>query len=672
MRTIIINTLGSELRQNPLFFMSFPKDRFHWMEQPLEGIGTCVDQICSYNDEQDKKQDCHLVVLVSLARYQQARHAEHRRAYEEILFAHLNQSLLLPLVQERRQTLTGVSVVYVLPQPVDGVGEVPPEDINLYTLGVDVATMQVPETLGLTDDSGIRTVDLTGLFDSILQVYRQSYTHEQGEGLRGDSESGNNLRQDVANKLATLQECRYRPAGQETLEILPTEKVEFCPKETGWDFFDIDLQLNLSEHMAGELHSRNRTWKLKLTAHTSDEMGEKINLALARVQYLQNESVGNVFHRLEVAELGVEETFNAEIWSTLLEKVKLPGIDESGKDAVQEAYDLEQAGQADGTPEVVRKLRSSWLLIGREKKRFDKLCGILEEQYAPDAADKQQKDVLSTCAQVFSNWRKQVLSRRTTLPREGTQANMPAFDSAACEQALAEAQNKWGQVNVAELEDYTDVRQEAEQIKADFRKAFRLWPDGEFNATSKFVAYSCVLALLFLLQMLIPFVGITLGQSGVALSRFAHMGSSVVLFVLLYAAGVLLWMRSLCRQLARCSQRMYFLLQQSHARRRDSIRRTVNTYGTVLPQCTLAYERLQGLKRLHEDNLQRKERVNTHLNLLAKAEELLFELRTMLRLRAEPPRGSFKPKNNIDFEKAPSDEANVLCYAFLSEKWGER
>ena len=111
MRTIIINTLEGEFHREPLFYLPFREDEFHWLEHPLEGIHSCVQQICAYSEAQSKHQDYHLVVLVSLAHFSLAQYAQLRKGYEDILFAYLNQQLLHPLVQDHRQPVKGVSVV---------------------------------------------------------------------------------------------------------------------------------------------------------------------------------------------------------------------------------------------------------------------------------------------------------------------------------------------------------------------------------------------------------------------------------------------------------------------------------------------------------------------------------------------------------------------------------
>ena len=249
-------------------------------------------------------------------------------------------------------------------------------------------------------------------------------------------------------------------------------------------------------------------------------------------------------------------------------------------------------------------------------------------------------------------------------------AQMPEFDQVAYEKQLSQAQQKWGEAAVEQLEDYTDVREEAEKVKADFRKAYRLWPDGQFNATSKFCVYSAVLAALFILQMLIPYMGITMGRDGAQLSGYVNFALSLGTFVVLYAVGVLIWLRAMCRQLRKYTIKMHDLLQKSHSRRKASIINAVASYGSVLPQCTLCYEKLQYLRQIHEENLQRKERYNSHMQLLNKAEELLYELCTRLRLSAARGTGIVRADGGINFEQPPSHPENVPYYVFMSEKWG--
>ena len=126
----------------------------------------------------------------------------------------------------------------------------------------------------------------------------------------------------------------------------------------------------------------------------------------------------------------------------------------------------------------------------------------------------------------------------------------------------------------------------------------------------------------------------------------------------------------MCKRLHKHTTKMYLLLQDSHRRRRQSIAQAVEIYGSVLPQCTLSYEQLQRLREIHQENLQRKERYNTHMQLLSKAEELLYEMRTLLRMQGSENVELPRVTGGINYEKAPSHPENVPYYVFMSEKWG--
>lgn len=667
MRTIIINTLGDKLRQNPLFYLSFPSDQFYWIEKPLEKIEECVDQLCLYNDTLETRQSCHLVVLVSLAPYELARYEKLRAAHKQVIFAHLNTKLLIPLVRDRKQQLIGASVVFVLPQPTEGTGGIPLEDINFKVLRIDPRS-KIPDCVALTDDNGVKTVDLTACFKNILNDFRSAKEQIQNHGMTKDESSGlNSLRRAIEDKLKELQVCRYLRPGDETQYVLSTEQLEFRVSTDDWDLFCIDLHINLSEHLQKNLGS-SLVWKLELVSHDAQDIRERIQLAIARVLYLRQNTPRLAFFALE-ADINAQQSIVGEIWKALTSGDTLPGVAEAYTHAQLEEACRESAISKEKS-KLAKKLRHSWLLVGLEKKRFESYYDTLQEQYAPEAAAKQQQNVLDICANTFAEWRRKLLTRKITLPAQAKESELPVFDQVARQKEIARAQQQWGEAAVDQLEDYTDVREKAEQVKAQFRKAYRLWPDGEFNATSKFCVYSIVLALLFILQMLLPYIGITMGQDGVELSRYVHFFLSLLMFVGLYAVGALIWMQALCKQLETLSDKMFWLLQDSHFRRRQSIIRAVEAYGQTLPRCALCHERLQMLQMIHEENLQRKERFNSHAQLLSKADELLHELRSLLRMPEGISLERIEIQGGINFELAPSHPENMPYYAFLSEKWG--
>lgn len=668
MRTIIINTLGSELRQNPLFYLPFSTEQFLWMEKPLNIIEECVEDLCGYNESQHTHQGCHIVVLISLASYKLACYEKPRTAIKQSMFAYLNTKLLHPLVQDRKQQVAGVSVVFVLTQPMEGTCGIPTEDIELHVLGIDPEDDNI-ESIKLSDDNGGQTIDLTEPFANILNDHRKGRENAKNHSLSPEKHSGlNSLRRAVSEKLKQLQTCKYLLPGDETWHTLPVEQMEYRMLTDDWDIFCLDIQLNLSEHLQANLNS-DTVWQLKLTPHDPQVLRERIKLAIRRVRYLRQNTPKLSFYELTQQDYSAEPDISGEIWGKLLKADHLPGITEAAQDAELEESELE-AKILQEKESLGKKLRHSWLLVGKEKKRFDQYYQQLQDQYKPDVAEKHQRAILDICSESFVAWRRNLLSRKNGLPTEAKAMQMPAFDQAVHEEEIANTQRQWGEAAVAQLEDYADVREEAEEIKAECRKAYRLWPDGEFNATSKFFLYSIVLAALFVLQMLLPYVMITMRQTGVEISRYLHFSFSVLLFVSLYLIGLIIWMRALCKQLGKYTEKMFWLLQNSHLHRRQSIARAVNSYGSILPRCAFCYERLKMMQMIHEENLQRKERYNSHAKLLAKAEEWLFEMRSMLRMPEERSNEQLDVRGGINFELAPSHPKNVPYYAFLSEKWG--
>ena len=664
MRTIIINTLGNELRQNQLFYLPFQADRFHWIEKPLADISQCPQEIVAYQSEQGQRQDYHVILLVSLAHLKSSELKAVRQVYVQTLRAYLNEKFLLPLCQQLQMPPAGVSVVFMLEEKADGQGDVE-TDRELDRIFGFTEDMQQLAELTLKDENGSAVLNVTDLFADSVEGYLASLEQQKKEPLAGANYALEQLRRHMLERIHAAQECRYIPVGREHTVTVNSQALEFAPLTTDWSLCCLDIQLNLSEHLQAHLGS-DSVWQLELIPHDAQTLRKRIAQAISRVRYLQQDAPRLAFYELEEPASGQPpKDISGEIWTELLANTQLPGIEEAKAEAEleQEEKDAHLEGKA-----LATKLRKSWLLIGLEKKRFDSYCEIMDQQFAPEFARKQQRDVLDICAKVFGQWRRKVLSRKEAFPTAAKAIQLPVFDGSKYEKELDEAQKKWGAATVKQLDDYEDVRQQAEQIKADFRKEYRLWPDGNLNATTKFCVYSIVLAVLFLIQMLVPYISITMAQSGV--SGLAHFGMSLLTFLCLYGVGVLFWMRGMCKRLHKHTTKMYLLLQDSHRRRRQSIAQAVEIYGSVLPQCTLSYEQLQRLREIHQETLQRKERYNTHMQLLNKAEELLYEMRTLLRMQGSESVEVPRVTGGINYEKAPSHPENVPYYVFMSEKWG--
>lgn len=665
MRTIIINTLGSELRHNPLFYMPFREDRMHWIEKSLKHIDGCVQEISAYQNEQGKIQDYHVVILVSLTKFKDTELKNIRQTYEDLLFAYLNRYLLSPLCQQQIPP-AAASVVYVIEKLRDGEGHVELEREFDHIFGFTPDMRELPGLQIVTKDGDI-TLDLSELFGDVLSSYQKSLGNQQQYDARiEENHALELLRRKLRDQTAGMQACSYTPVGLAETVQLPVQKVEYCPRTTDWDMFSVDMQINLSEHLAASVDSTH--WKLNLVPNEPSEICRRLTRAICRVKYLKEEAPKVSFYPLEVPPMtDTPQDIQTEIWGKLREGNVMPGV--------QEAYAYQQSGKKAEEPtsfgkRLWDKLRNAWVRVLHAKRQFEALYQSLQEQYAPEKAEKEQTAILDTCAKVFGSWRRQVLSRKPKQQPEAKEEQLPTFDATQYERELADAQQEWGAASAQQLADYTDLRQEAEVIRADFNKAFRLWPEGPLNPTTKFCIYSIVLALVFLLQMMVPYIGTTMSQEGVELSRYVHFLLSLALFAGLYLVGVFIWLNALGKQLQKYNHALYLLIQASSQRRRESIVRAVELYGRILPKCTLSHEKLMQLQRIHETNLQRKERYNTHLQYLDKAEELLGELMTLLRLPSEVDSKEIKVKGQINYQYPPSSPVNVSFYIFMSEQWG--
>lgn len=667
MRTVILNTLGSELRQTSLFYLPFREEQFQWLDADLPHIGQAVEAICANNANQGYVQDYHLVVLVSLTHYGYSRYEWLRALYKDLLFVHINQELVIPLAEQRNLPPTGVSVVYMTPHCSDGTGDV--AEAERFDALLGFAGKEEITTLALTTDEG-ETLDLSRYFADALSDYAAERQAEIHRGIiENKNDSRVNLRESISNILRHLLKCVYKAPGESRPKEIPYELVEFCPKTNNWELFSVDLQMNLSDHLAGALSGTE--WNLHLNSHEEKEIQRRISLALLRVEKLRaaNDSVMYYSMDPKVDTMGAEALIT-NIWVALREKTDLPGVKEL-VDVMGEAFDPENIPKEDSEHSLSRKLSRVWVWLPLAKKRFEQQCEELNAQYDPDTAKKQQKDVLDTCIQFFRDWRVKMISKAQKTEDTPSLQEMPDYDVQTTQEMLAEAQQAYGEVYVEKLEEYEDLREEAEKIKAAFRKDSRLWPGDCAQSTQYFLLYSGVLAILFLLQMMLPFIGITLEVAGEALSGYIHLALSLVVFAGLYAVGVVIWLRVLCERLNQHTQAMYDLLQRTHQRRRQSIIAAVEAYGKRLPECMIRYDRLKKQEQLYAMNLLRKQHFHTHAQILEKAEEVLLEMHTMLQLpvdRTESDKIVLNKK--LDYQCAPSHPNNVPLYIFLSEKWG--
>lgn len=670
MRTIIINTLGRDLPKQDLFFLPFRDDQLFWLNTDMGGIGACAERIESLYSAQDKRQDYRLVVLADLAGYNRVDKQIVQNCYQQLLKGYLNHTLIQPLADGKQLPPRNVTVIFLISRKTLGGGDVNEERVLDYVLELK-ADEQPFKKLELTrklPNGALERLDVSCMFESALRAHNAAMPEDPDEQTRKSTLKV--LRQALEARVRDLQTCTYTPAGFVQTEQLPVEMLEFFPQSAVPELIWADLQLNLSEFLAKQSTApRGSAVALTLTPHTEEELAGRLTRGSARARYLLREGPGQTYYPMvNQPNTGCEGLYN-RIWTALLEQEDLlPGVKEA------KAHSEGQEEPDDG--KLRTKLRRAWLRVGLEKQQFQDLCGQLNQEYNEETAKKQQQTILDTCAREFRAWRGTVLRQEPELPMEPNAPVQPELETRDLEERLQEARQQCGKMAAEKLEDYEDLRQQAEEVKADFRKVSKFWSPDSGNANTRFFQiYSIVMAALFMVQMLLPYVGITMGQSGVEISRYVHFLASAAVFAALYMVGLLFWMRQLCRDIHRQTERIVDLINESSIRRRDSIEAVVKSYGEALPQCTLLHEDLRELRQIHEANQARKARYNAHMDLLKQAEEQLRELDTQLQLPIPDSSQLYRQERvtkGIDFQKPPSDGRNIPYYMLLSEDWGDK
>lgn len=669
MRTIIVNTLGGDMPLHELLFLPFRDDQFVWLNTNMGEIGACAQKIEACCNVQDKRQDYRLVVLADLGGYADIDTDEIRSCYRSILGAYLNKMLFVPLAGERMLPPRHITLVYMVSGNVRGSGRITAGRYYDYVLNL-------PEdkpfcSLALVrfgEDGREARLDITAVFADFMKACRVCDDYGDDEKHRTNV---NYFRKQLPDKLRELCKCSYTIPGSMQSEIIPVAIQEYFPQCSDRELMWVDVQLNISRMLARQSRMRrDAVAELKLHAHGEEELAFRFRRGLLRVRKLLKEAPAQTYFPLEAREGPDPVNLYNRIWKALLEKkALLPGV--------QEADDHRQGKESAPKEWIGSKLRRAWIRMDREKKQFEALCDALDREYDPDVVRQQQQQILDICAEEFRDWRSSVLAGRPVPPEESraVAGSMPALNTAQTENRLRQAQVRCSAIAADKLEDYLDLRQEAEEIKADFRKTASFWkPDCKNSNTKYFLTYSAVLAAVFLIQMLLPYALITLGQADAGLGNYLHLFVSGAVFAGAYLLGLLLWLRQTCRALGEHSQRMAALILRSGLRRRDSIEAVVKRYGEELPQCALLHRELRQLRMLDSLNMERYARCGTHMELLSRAEEMLLELQTQLQLPMPAMERLYTPEQvirGIDYQKAPSEPENIPYYMLLSDDWGD-
>ena len=286
MRTVILNTLGSELRQTSLFYLPFREEQFQWVDIDLPHLGEATELISANSFDQGQIQDYHLVVLVSLSRYRHCRFERLRNVCKDLLKAHVNHALVLPMAEKQNLPLQAVSIVFVTPHRVNGDGSVADgQELDALLGFVDQEEIT---SLVLTADDG-EQLDMTGYFRMALEEYASKRPKERERNAELNVEKNGSLevmRSRLKELLAERCHCRYFTPGEECMREIDSEVVDFFPKTTNWELFSVDLQINLCDHLTAAVEGAD--WRLNLQPHEEKEIQKRIAYAWRRVRLLSH------------------------------------------------------------------------------------------------------------------------------------------------------------------------------------------------------------------------------------------------------------------------------------------------------------------------------------------------------------------------------------------------
>lgn len=704
MRTIILNTLGEELRPDPLFFMPFREEELLWIHLDPERLSEGAEEIAGRLRQHSTMQNYHLVYLADLALFSGTEYENMRASVQDLLSAYFCHVVLKPLASMQAALPVMVSSIFLYSGHIPGERGIPNEELYPVIFRMEELT---PESEKLTAawmrNGETHQLDCSDLFAAAWADFRKPY-EEPAKGERRSSGGTEkkpdalirkgtdpaadyqktkkeenlvwrrkHLRDNIREQIRFMQHYRLPRGGKlEPLELDPNRFL-FPVDEDVLELVMIDLQINLSRMIEATRGWRGRGAlpSFEIQTHTQEEIADVFHLAELRLAYLTSHIPSQRYFPLDPAKRAVNTNgVEAQIREQLFARHgDLLGV----RAALSEE---KEANAADG---LTGRMKQAWFRLGKERELFLSLFGVLREQYDEEYIKKEQEDVLDTCLDTFRSWRKQTLdAMRTSLPleKEATETVMPelSVQDDQIQDALDENQAAFTRAAADHLESYEDVRAEGITIRTEFDQRSRFWsPDALTRNLPNFRVFSGVMAVIFVVLMILPYALIEAGTVGHGVSRFVVFAVSLACFFVLYALGLLHWLRQMCARLHECSVMMADLLSQSRERRAESVREQIKVYGELLPECICLSEQQNYLAMIDGLNRTRESSRIRHERLLKKALERVEYLRTALKIPV--PKGELAQAEirrlDLNLNAAPYEEKNREIYLFFVDPVGK-
>ena len=227
---------------------------------------------------------------------------------------------------------------------------------------------------------------------------------------------------------------------------------------------------------------------------------------------------------------------------------------------------------------------------------------------------------------------------------------------------LVAARDRCAEGVLAQLKDFTDVREEAAKLHTEFSSLSRLWTPNLHTLNGRyFYRFSIIMGLIFVVLMILPFFLIS-GQLGdLKLSRFAAYLINSGVFLLLYGAGFVIWLRKLARDIRSLRVRLEVLILKSAEERRQSVLQAIATYTKELPDCLIRQLNYSAMTEIDADNGRASQKYEQHMRYLQDA------VSTALRAQGFHVSGE-AAKKHLDLLRAPYDPVNQDLYMLFAER----
>ena len=699
MQTIIINTLGEDYPRRDVYYRAFAPDQVLWLERRPDELHECVQLIRNDRLRRAEISDYNLIILINTDQFECSEYADQRVRIRRVLRAWTVHQLLKPL-DELSETPASATLFFVNSRNKDGAtsplrsyrdmfgitAKMHPGHVGLpfhtadgtaYMLDFSAVfgTLQSPETApaGSADGTASETAVImtdNGPDDSIDEP------DSVGDELRRDREGSRleSIEVSIERALRDLQSFFLKSNASEEMKMIDAV---FCSGLTDRRTVNADVQINLARLIKdscaggipdiGVIRCHTPEQLAQLMADAEETLRESLESSGDQPIYIK---LTEPFSPSNAAKLSLDirdrldkEAQDVPGVGPALRELKLRG---SSADANWKAAD-------DGTliAQVRKELRSGMLSLIRERRLFSERYKQLTDEYDRERVLSEQRRVFDICADSYSSWRAGMIGFDYKPALEPTEREMPVLEPDENGELIA-ARERCAKGILSKLDDYEDVREEAARLHTDFTAESRLWsPAEEPRSTEQFYKFSLVMGLVFVVLMLLPFFLISSQASDLKLSRAAAYLINCGAFILLYAAGVVVWMRALARKLRELRAKLQLLILKSAEKRRLSVLRTVTVYETELPLCLI--KQLNYNAKLKADGINKltSKKYEQHMRLINDALGEISEIRTALRTQrpAEPPRSSGAM---LDILSAPYEGTNRELYMLFRERSADK